>query len=212
MAERRKGRKRAPIRRYVALGDSYTIGTATRTEGERWPNQLVERLAGTRAELLLAANLGVNGFTSRDLIDVELPRLDGLRPDVVSALIGVNDIVRGVPALTYGSNVNLILDALVGRVGATGVFVVTTPDYTVTPQGASYGDPSVNAAGIARFNEILLAAASSRGILAVDIHDIALEAATDPGLVADDGLHPSGAQYARWVERIAPAVEALLRD
>jgi lysophospholipase L1-like esterase len=28
--------------------------------------------------------------------------------------------------------------------------------------------------------------------------------------VADDGLHPSGAQYALWVERIAPVVEQML--
>jgi lysophospholipase L1-like esterase len=46
----------------------------------------------------------------------------------------------------------------------------------------------------------------------VDIHDISLEAADDRSLVADDGLHPSGAQYARWIERIAPAVERLIRS
>ena len=33
---------------------------------------------------------------------------------------------------------------------------------------------------------------------------------TDRSLVADDGLHPSGAQYALWVERIAPVVGGLL--
>ena len=58
--------------RYVALGDSYTIGTAV-NESERWPNQLVERISG----LYLVANLGVNGFTSADLIATELPALDG---------------------------------------------------------------------------------------------------------------------------------------
>ena len=65
--------------RYVALGDSYTIGTSV-SERERWPNQLVARVPG----LELVANLGVNGFTSRDLIEVELPRLDELRPELVS--------------------------------------------------------------------------------------------------------------------------------
>jgi lysophospholipase L1-like esterase len=210
MAATRKRPKRRSSLRYVALGDSYTIGTGTRTEGERWPNQLVERLAGGPAELVLVANLGVNGFTSRDLIGVELPRLDSLRPDVVSVLIGVNDVVRGVPALTYAANVQLILDAVVGRVGADRVFVVTTPDYTVTPEGGAYGDPDARSRGIVAFNEIISAGAAARGIRTVDIHDISLEAADDPSLVADDGLHPSGAQYARWVERIAPVVEALL--
>ena len=212
MAARRKHPQTQTSLRYVALGDSYTIGTATRTEGERWPNQLVERVreAGAQRELHLVANLGVNGFTSRDVIDVQLPRLDQLRPDVISLLVGVNDVVRGVPALTYAANVNLILDALVGRVGGDRVFAVTTPDYTVTPQGAAYGDPGARSAAIAEFNDIISGAARARGVAVVDIRDISLEAAEDPSLVAGDGLHPSSAQYARWVERIAPVVGDLL--
>ena len=53
--------------------------------------------------------------------------------------------------------------------------------------------------------------AAKRGIAYVDTFDISLRAGTDRRLVADDGLHPSGAQYALWVERIAPVVEKLLR-
>ena len=213
MAARRRRRKDRPSLRYVALGDSYTIGTATRSEAERWPNQLVERLGGAEAPggLVLVANLGVNGFTSRDVIDVQLPRLDSLRADIVSVLVGVNDVVRGVPALTYAANVNLILDSLVGRLGAERLFVVTTPDYTVTPQGAEYGDPAAQARGIRDVNAILERLARDRGIAWVDVHDVSLGAATDASLVAADGLHPSGAQYALWVERIAPVAARLLR-
>ena len=88
---------------------------------------------------------------------------------------------------------------------------VATPDYTVTPQGASYGDPAIQSAGIRRNNAILERLAAERGIAYVDTHDISLQAASDRGLVADDGLHPSGAQYTLWVDRIAPVVEDLLR-
>ena len=52
------------------------------------------------------ANLGVNGFTSRDVIEVELPQLAALRPDFVTLLIGVNDVVQGVPEATYRQNVD----------------------------------------------------------------------------------------------------------
>ena len=75
----------------MPLGDSYTIGTSVRPE-ERWPNQLVERLAMSaatndrEAPLELVANPAVNGYTSRDVIRVELPRLDSLRPELVSLL------------------------------------------------------------------------------------------------------------------------------
>lgn len=191
--------------RYVALGDSYTIGTAV-TEAERWPNQLVARLP----ELELVANLAVNGFTSRDVIEVELPQLDGLHPDFISILIGVNDVVQGVPAETYRVNVRRILDDAVDRVGAARVVVVTTPDYTVTPSGADYGDPIRQAAGIRANNEIVREVALIYAIPVVDVYDLSLGAATDASLVAVDGLHPSGAQYSLWVERIAPAVIGLL--
>jgi lysophospholipase L1-like esterase len=199
------GASRGPTLRYVALGDSYTIGTSA-AESDRWPNQLVRRLP----RLNLVANLGVNGFTSQDVIDLELPRLDGLRPDFVSLLIGVNDVVRDVPPAVYRANVARILDRLVALVGAGHVAVVTTPDYTVTPAGADFGNPVVQSAAIRAFNGILSEVAAGRGVTVVDIYPISLRAATDPTLVAGDGLHPSGAQYALWVERIGPVLEALL--
>jgi lysophospholipase L1-like esterase len=191
--------------RYVALGDSYTIGTSV-AERERWPNQLVARVPG----LELVANLGVNGFTSRDLIEVELPQLETLRPEFITVLIGVNDVVQGVPATTYRQNVVRILDAAVDGVGAARVLVVTTPDYTVTPGGGDHGDPVQQAAGIRENNAIITEVARGLGITVVDIHDISLEAATEPSLVAVDGLHPSGRQYELWVQRMVPSVETIL--
>ena len=191
--------------RYVALGDSYTIGTSV-AERERWPDQLVARLP----RLDLVANLGVNGFTSRDVIEVELPQLDALRPELITLLIGVNDVVQGVPAETYRQNVVRILDDAVDRVGAARVLVVTTPDYTVTPSGADYGDPAQQSAGIRANNAIITELAIARGIAVVDIYDISLGARTERSLVASDGLHPSGAQYRLWVDRILPSMEQML--
>ena len=191
--------------RYVALGDSYTIGTSV-DRGLRWPDQLVAAVA----DLELVANLAVNGYTSQDVIDREMPALAGLRPELLTILVGVNDIVRGVPPERYRRNVDRILDELAVHVGSDRVLAVTTPDYTVTPAGADYGDPATQAAGIRTVNTILADAAITRGIALVDIYDLSLRAAGDRTLVASDGLHPSGAQYELWVERIAPAVRDML--
>jgi acyl-CoA thioesterase I len=198
--------------RYVALGDSYTIGTATRAPAERWPDQLVARLSASSPTLELIENLGVNGFTSRDLIEVELPALPALEPGFTTVLIGVNDVVQGVAMATYRENVTIILDDLLSRLPPSRLLVVTTPDYTVTPRGADYGNPAAQAEAIRRFNAAVVELAAERGIAVADIHDLSLEAETDRSLVAEDGLHPSGAQYARWVGRIAPVVEDLLRS
>jgi lysophospholipase L1-like esterase len=195
--------------RFVALGDSYTVGTSVRPD-ERWPDQLVAALGPDEPALRLVANLGVNGYTSADLIRDELPALDGLGPEFVTLLIGVNDVVRRVHIVDYERNVVRILGALLGRLAADRIVAVATPDYTVTPAGADYGDPRSQHDGIVAANTTLSRLAAERGIPFVDIFDLSLAAATDRGLVADDGLHPSGAQYARWVERIAPVVRGLL--
>ena len=192
--------------RYVALGDSYTIGTSV-SAPESWPSQLVARVPA----LQLAANLGVNGYTSSDLIDAELPALGGLEPQFVTVMIGVNDVVQGVPEAAYRANLQEILDAILALLPANRVVCVATPDYTVTPQGAAFGSPDQQRAGIERVNTLLGEACVGRGIRFVpEIFAISEAAGTDRSLVAGDGLHPSGAQYARWVDAIQPVVEELL--
>jgi len=87
---------------------------------------------------------------------------------------------------------------------------VGIPDYTVTPRGGDYGDPERQSRAIARFNAIMARLSGDLGVRFVDIFDLSLRAVTDRTLVAADGLHPSGAQYGLWVERIGPVVVALL--
>lgn len=200
------GGSRRVVQRYVALGDSYTIGTAV-APSERFPNQLVAALP---QDLGLVANLGVNGYTSRQLIDLELPAIDALEPDFVTVLIGVNDVVQQVAPATYETNVVTILDALLARLAPDRIVAVGIPDYTVTPQGASYGVPAVQSAAIRASNAVMARLCAERATPFVDIFDLSLRAGIDPLLVADDGLHPSGTQYALWVERMLPAVRASL--
>ena len=192
--------------RYIALGDSYTIGTGVGYR-DRWPDQLVAALGPNEPTIDLVANLGVNGYTTGDLIRHELPALDRLRPEVVTLLIGVNDVVRGIATTAYVANLRTILDELVGRVGAERIVTVAVPDYTVTPAGADYGDPAQRHDGIVAANTAMAREAADRGVAFVDIFDVSLLARDDRTLVAADGLHPSGRQYGLWVDRIGPVVE-----
>ena len=193
--------------RYLALGDSYTIGTSV-TEAERWPNQLVERVE----QLALVGNPAVNGYTSLDLINDELPQLDVVQPELVSVLIGVNDVVQGVPDSQYAGNVAVILEEILTRLPPSRIVCIATPDYTVTPSGEAFGDPIQQSDAILRANAIMREACESREIAFVpEIFELSQEARDDRSLVADDGLHPSGEQYRRWVDVIAPVVEELIR-
>jgi lysophospholipase L1-like esterase len=198
--------------RYVALGDSYTIGTAVEPAAS-WPAQLVAALGGRigqRGSLELVANLARDGRTSADLVRDQLPGLARWQPDFASVLIGVNDVVQRVPPARYEANARTVLATLLGRLRPDRVVTVGIPDYTVMPRGADYGDPRQRAREIEAFNAIMAAASAEAGIRHVDVVDLSRLAATDRSLVAADGLHPSGAQYALWVNRVAPVVAALL--
>lgn len=195
--------------RYVALGDSYTIGTSV-PPAERWPDQLAGALGLDEPTLHLIANLGVNGATSADLIRDQLPAFETFDADFAGVLIGVNDVVQRVRPERYEANAVAILDALLARLRPDRVVTVAIPDYTVTPAGADYGDPTVQHDAMVGANATMARLAADRGIAYVDIFDISLRAAHDRSLVADDGLHPSGAQYALWVQRILPVVARLI--
>ena len=201
--------------RFVALGDSYTIGTSV-AAGQRWPDQLLARLAAsppTAGSLELVANHAVNGHPAGSVVRHQLPRLDDDAPlDIASLLVGVNDVVKGVPEETYRADVDTILATLLERLPPGRILCIETPDYTVTPQAAAFGDAETQRAGIVRMNAILHERCDAAHVPFIDgIFAISGEAATDRTLVASDGLHPSGAQYRRWVtERIEPAVRELL--
>ena len=195
--------------RYIALGDSYTIGTSVRPQ-ERWPDQLSAALGAEEPTLHLVGNLGVNGYTSADLIRHELPALDVLRAEFATVLVGVNDVVRGVQPATYEANAGRILDTLLARLAPSRVLTVAIPDYTVTPAGSDFGEPRRQHDGIVAANATMARLSHERGIAFVDTFDLSLRAAADRSLLADDGLHPSGAQYALWVERILPVVSRLI--
>lgn len=191
--------------RYVALGDSYTIGTAVGAD-DRFPTRLVAAVP----RLDLVANLGVDGYTSGDLIRDELPALAALDPGFVTVLIGVNDVVQGVPLQRYEANVATIIAALRARLPATRILAIGVPDYTVTPRGADYGDPDQQRAAIVAVNVSMARLAAANGIRFVEVFDLSRRVEHDRSLVAGDGLHPSGAQYALWVERISPVAVSLL--
>jgi len=194
--------------RYVALGDSYTIGTGL-PPGDAWPRLLEARLADL--DLDLVANLAANGSTAEDVAREQVPDLEDLQAELASLLVGVNDVVQGVAEERYGARVSEILDGMLGVLPAARLFAVAAPDYTVSRQGGAFGVAVQQRADILRNNEILRGACEYRAITFVgEIFDISRDAGDAADMLAPDGLHPSRAQYARWVDAIEPLVRAML--
>ncbi|WP_022893482.1 glycosyltransferase [Agromyces subbeticus] len=86
--------------RYVAVGDSLTEGLCDGSrmpagEYRGWADRLAALLAVTSpaAEPVRYANLAVRSRRVRDAVDVQLPQAAALGADLVSVLIGANDLV-----------------------------------------------------------------------------------------------------------------------
>jgi acyl-CoA thioesterase-1 len=159
----------------------------------------VDRWTSSGCTLTLE-NVAVNGYTTDDLIDRELPSLTSFHPTFVTVAIGANDIVRGHSIDAYRENVRRILDAAKGT-GAR-VVVLPQPDWSRSPSAASFGTQAALATSIADFNAALAAEARAKGAEWVDLVPLMRERAAK-GQVASDGLHPSTEAYDAWAAEMA---------
>jgi acyl-CoA thioesterase-1 len=202
--------KSIDIVRYMALGDSYTIGTGA-DPNEAWPVLLTKQLNDAGIKTSLVANPSRNGYTTQNLIDIELPVFDKADVNFVSLLIGVNDWVRGIDSKTFHTNLNYIIDHVQKKLLLKkNILLVTIPNFGITSQGSLYGHGRDITKGIEEFNDLIKAEAKKRGLNCVDIFDLSLSMKTDTSLVASDELHPSAKEYAIWTSLIFPSAKQLL--
>jgi lysophospholipase L1-like esterase len=200
-----------PIR-YLALGDSYTIGEAVAV-AERWPEQLVRLLAQRGLEIAPPETVARTGWTT-DELDRAIAGTALAPPyDLVSLLIGVNNQYRGRDPEEYRAQFRGLLHQAVSFAGgAPGrVLVLSIPDWGVTPFAAGRDRAEVGRE-IEAFNAVNRAEAVAAGARYVDILPASRLAAAREHLTASDGLHPSGAMYALWAElALAEALAAVSR-
>jgi acyl-CoA thioesterase I len=198
-----------PIR-YAAIGDSYSIGEGA-SPAQAWPALLAEHLTQAGIPVKLVANPSRTGWTTQQAIDNELPVWQAARPQLASVQIGVNDWVQGVDAKTFQHRLHLLLDAVQQVVPDTNrVFLVTLPDFSVTPTGVLYVGGRDAVKGLTEFNDIVKQEAAVRGLQVVDLFVLSQGMKNNPELTAPDGLHPSAKEYALWEGMIFPVVKTLL--
>jgi lysophospholipase L1-like esterase len=194
----------------LSLGDSYTIGEAVAAH-ERWPAVLAQRLRHSGTPIDEPQIVAVTGWTTDELAQgmdaaVLLPPYD-----LVTLQIGVNNQYRGRPADDYRAQFAGLLERAIALAGdrAARVVVASIPDWGVTRFAREQGrDRARIAAELDAYNALARAETERAGARFVDITGISRR---HPELLADDGLHPSAAQYALWVEAIEPAARAALR-
>ena len=196
--------------RYLALGDSYTIGEAV-PESARWPRQLAAALRKRGVALKNPDIIARTGWTTDELdvaIDAKAPKHSYA---FVTLLIGVNNQYRGRPLEEYRAQFRLLLARAIAfsAKGAAHVLVVSIPDWGVTAF-AEGRDRDAIAQQIDDFNDAARAETVRAAAHWADITPVSRRLGANAEALAADGLHPSASAYTAWLEVIEPAAAAIL--
>jgi lysophospholipase L1-like esterase len=195
-------------RRYLALGDSYTIGEGV-PEAERWPVQLVAALGTAGVPVTAPEIIARTGWTTDELDAAITARAPQGPYALVTLLVGVNNQYRGRSVDEYRTQFRALLQRAIGFAGGdpARVIVVSIPDWGVTPFNTRR-DPATVAAQIDAYNAVNKAESAAAQVAWVDVTDLTR---AQPAAVVADGLHPSAAMYAQWAARVLPLAQAALR-
>jgi lysophospholipase L1-like esterase len=197
---------------YLALGDSYTIGEGV-AEESRWPMQLAQALRSDGIALEDPDIIATTGWTTDELdaaIDAAQPANDFA---LVSLLIGVNNQYRGRSVDGYRHEFAALLERAIGFAGGRSgrVLVLSIPDWGVTRFGHDSGrDLAAIADELDAYNAAAHDVCTARGVAFVDITPVSRGLGAEPSMLADDGLHPSAAMHAQWMQLALPVARRLL--
>ena len=197
--------------RYLALGDSYTIGEGVAESG-RWPVQLARSLRNDGIPMSEPRIIAQTGWSTDELDAAIDTALVFPEYDLVSLLIGVNNQYRGRDAEEYRVQFSGLLERAIhfaqGR--RDRVLVLSIPDWGVTPFARGLArDTQQVAMEIDTFNAVALETCMRRGVVFVDITEESRQRGSDPDMLVDDGLHPSALMYAEWARLALPAVQTM---
>ena len=201
--------------RYLALGDSYTIGEGVAEDG-RWPVQLAAALRQLHIPLRDPHIIAATGWTTDELAHaMDDAALDDGEWDFVSLLIGVNDQYRRreLPEFATGFDCLFHRAALLCRRGTAGVLVLSIPDWGVTPFATKEDrDAAAVAHELDAYNTHIHTMCEAQGAAFVDVTAASRHLGDAPGMLVEDGLHPSAAQYSEWTRIALPVARAALQD
>ena len=199
---------------YLALGDSYSIGEGV-AEAGRWPMQLARALREAGIAIADPRIIATTGWTTDELSAA----MDDAEPlgewDFVSLLIGVNNQYRGREVDDYLGEFARLLQRAIALADARAerVLVLSIPDWGVTPFARrELRSPRRIARELDAYNAVARDACEAQGVAFVDITGISRDGGDAAAMLAEDGLHPSAAMYARWSAEALPVARGLLAE
>jgi lysophospholipase L1-like esterase len=193
------------VRRYVALGDSFTAGAPGSAPEGRWPDHLADALRAVNPALEYH-NLGEAGMTTAEVAGAQLAPCLALDPDLVTVVCGANDVLLSVrPDIdAHATSLDYIFTRLRERLPDCALMTATTPQLAnhldLRPRSRERVEE-----GVIRLNEATREVARRHDVVCLEFADH--PEARERRNFGADGFHPS----ATGIRRAAGAGVAALR-
>ena len=195
------------MKSWLALGDSYTIGESV-PAADCYPAQTVKILKADKIDFKDPEIIATTGWTTTDLLSAIAARSLNANYDLVTLLIGVNNQYQRRSLSEYEEQFTDLLQKAIyfAAENPSHVIVLSIPDYSITPFAREYDIDSI-ARQIDSFNLINKKIALASQVHYINVTDESRKAGNDLSLLANDGLHYSGKEYAIWAILLANVIQ-----
>ncbi|MEW9697952.1 SGNH/GDSL hydrolase family protein [Paenibacillus sp. SI8] len=182
---------------YLALGDSITVSQVT--PGDGLYAHKIFRQIGVDYGDIRHVNKGLGGASTSDLVSNIRWLTGGMRPDLVTIGVGMNDCnstaANKTTVANYTTNVGIIIDAIRYRNPKCHIICCT-------PSGTSDGNRTPT---IQQYRDAMVSVAQTKGVDYVRFESVLpdAQAATYTG----DGVHPNTAGHLQLYNLLYPVVQ-----
>lgn len=182
---------------YVALGDSLTAGVGVDTYEQSYPYLFAQKLAQKNMSITMYP-YAIPGAKTKDVEDQLLDETIKTSPDIITILIGVNDVHGNIETIEFKNNYENILKRLVQETQAK-IYIINIPyigsPKLILPPHNLYFDKKTQ-----EYNEILTELASQYKVEYIDLYTPTRESAKKELYYASDLFHPSYLGYTLWAQ------------
>lgn len=192
--------------KYLALGDSYTIGETLAFE-DNFPSQVCKLVKQNGIGLELAGLIATTGWTTDELMLALMTNKPPLDHDWVTLLIGVNNQYRERSEEEYAWQFySLLCQAILcAKTNPKRVIVLSIPDWGLTPFNDKKDKQKVSEE-IDRFNNINNTIALEMGCHYINVTESTRQHAQNLKYLANDLLHYSSLEYELWANKVAEII------
>ncbi len=175
--------------KYIALGDSLTEGVGVSNYKNSYPYLIAQKLSSKNNVTLI--NLAHVGDTSSDVLANQLPKALSLKPDLITLLIGVNDIHNLKSLTQFKENLIQIVSPL--KKGGAKIYLLSIP-YLGSDKIVYFPYNFILDFRTKQFNNVIKIVSTEYGVKYIDLYSLSKSA----NFYSSDQFHPSDKGYILW--------------